>query len=534
MNIIECMDDPGLLGYLFKDMSTWTAWRAFLKSIYAIPFTDQEYEIYKKCTGRSKPPDQKFKEVYAIVGRKGGKSFCTSLISVYSVLFSIDQFLDKLAIGEQLILPILAQDKTGASLIYNFISGMLNSNPLFKKEINIERQKDITLNSGRVKIMIRVADYRAIRGPLYGPVVCLDELAFWQNAETFANPADEVITALEPGIMEGSLLIGISSAFSRQGYLFSMYDQYYGKDDPETLIWLSTTRKMNPTFSQKKIDRAIAKDRARGLCEYESIFRDDISSLFNSVSIDMAIVPGRQMLPYKSEFSYSAGIDMSGGKANSHSLCISHLENGKIIIDLLDEVIPVKSKMTPSEVAERFAGTMKSYKINKCLSDRYGSQWVFEAFDKCGIKIEYSDKNASECFILLIPEFSDNNIELPDSERLRNELLSLLRKVTLSGKDTVISPRGKDGSHCDLSNAMAVCSYAVKYNQSGGGYFGYSNESLYGPNSLMGNGRPGSQIDDSFDRDLKRNKTKIIELKGDEINRVVTSNDSEHDYSDRD
>ena len=67
----------------FGDFKTWKAWIAFLESLYGLPFSEGSWEIYRRCTGRSLPPKGQFEEIYAMVGRGGGKSFISALIATY-------------------------------------------------------------------------------------------------------------------------------------------------------------------------------------------------------------------------------------------------------------------------------------------------------------------------------------------------------------------------------------------------------------------------------------------------------------------
>jgi hypothetical protein len=56
MNIIECMDEPKLWQRWFKDQGTWSAWRVFYKSLFALEMTDEELKVYRTCTDRKTPP----------------------------------------------------------------------------------------------------------------------------------------------------------------------------------------------------------------------------------------------------------------------------------------------------------------------------------------------------------------------------------------------------------------------------------------------------------------------------------------------
>jgi hypothetical protein len=47
MNIIEALDSPEVFAPLFKDPSTWSAWRVFLTSLFGLPMDDEQLAIFR-------------------------------------------------------------------------------------------------------------------------------------------------------------------------------------------------------------------------------------------------------------------------------------------------------------------------------------------------------------------------------------------------------------------------------------------------------------------------------------------------------
>jgi len=70
-NIIEAFESPELLGSFFKDQKTWSAWKTFLRALYGLPLSGDDYKMYIDCTERQAVPKTNFEEAYAIVGRRG-------------------------------------------------------------------------------------------------------------------------------------------------------------------------------------------------------------------------------------------------------------------------------------------------------------------------------------------------------------------------------------------------------------------------------------------------------------------------------
>jgi hypothetical protein len=84
VTIIDAIRHKQLLGSLpaFSSLETWQSWLVWLKAIHALPMDDNELEVYKQCTGRTAPPQVPPTEIFTICGRRGGKSFISSLMLI--------------------------------------------------------------------------------------------------------------------------------------------------------------------------------------------------------------------------------------------------------------------------------------------------------------------------------------------------------------------------------------------------------------------------------------------------------------------
>lgn len=460
ITIIAAIDDSNLFGLWIRRFKM-DAWKSYFKAVFGLPMTAAEYGIYRACTGRLALPVKRAIEVYAPVGRRGGKSMAAALLAVY--MTAIEQgWRDHLAPGQQAVFPIISVDRQAGREVFNYCRGILNSSPLLKKMIRTETQDSLELTNGAI-IQIRTASFRSIRGPAYIGAV-LDELAFFRDNDSAANPASEIIAAITPAIVEGGILFGISSVFNRQGILYENYQEHFGKDDSDVMIWKASTLTMNPMFNPAKIAREKAKDAKVAAAEYESEWRDDIANLYASIDIESALIPGRNDLPFTAGLRYFAFVDPSGGRRDSATLAIAHMAGaGQIIVDFMAER---KSPHQPSEVVAEFAGIVQGYSLREVTGDRYGGEWPVEAYSKQGISYQLAEKTASELYLATLPLFSNHQIELPENDRLKNQLLSLMRRTNPGGRDSVVPGQG-DSSHSDLANAVAGACWLA--NEAGAG-----------------------------------------------------------------
>jgi hypothetical protein len=451
MNIIDIINDSRFFKPLFRDEGSWRAWMVFLKALFGIPITDKvERKLFRRCTGLKKPKNGPSREAYVIAGRRSGKSYMSSLIAVYLAAFK--DWSPYLNAGEKGWIFIIATDKEQAKIIKKYISGILNSNELFRRLIEKEHQTEIELKNG-VVIAVKTCNYRTVRGFTVLAAIC-EEIAFWRD-ESSANPAEEVLAALRPALatIPESMLIGISTPYSRSGLLWEQYRKYYGNGEGRSpLIWKAPTRIMNPTIDNDIIENDLRDDYARAKSEWEAEWREDIEGFLSLEVIEAAVVPGRFELPRLPDVTYSAFIDPSGGRQDSFTLAICHKDgNGKTVLDCVREVRP---PFRPQSVTQEFAEVLESYAISYVESDRYAAEFVVAEFANHGIIVEASDYSSSEIYLNFLPLMMNGSVELLENRRLVEQLRGLERRTRVGGRD-LISHGPFVGAHDDIANAVA-------------------------------------------------------------------------------
>jgi len=441
MNIIEAIHSEKVFKSLFKDLETWQNWLVCLKSIFALPMNSKELAIYKQFTGRSQAPQQPFNEVFLIIGRRGGKSFMSALVAVYLACFKEWN----IKIGRAHIL-CLACDREQAGVVFSYIKDILRL-PIFKGMVESELKDEINLTN-RITIAVKTVTFRGLRGYRIAAVIA-DEVGFWRIAG--ANPAQEVLTALRPalGEMPGSLLLSISTPYSKAGILWETYKNSYGIDDTERLVWKAGTLDMNPSYSKKVIDKALADDPQAAAAEYQSEFRSDLETYLSTEVLEAVIIPGRFELSKLANTSYFAFVDPSGGRGDAMTLSVCHKEKEKTIQDCIRSKRP---PFNPSEVVREFAATLKSYDVKSVTGDKYSGEWCTSAFVKEGIEYVNSELSKSEIYSEFLPLVMQGAVELLDNQNQFAEFRQLERRTRSGGKDVIDHP---SGLHDDLANAAA-------------------------------------------------------------------------------
>jgi hypothetical protein len=449
------MEHPDVFGPFFKGPS-WNAWKAFLAGLFALLMDDAQLARYRQHTGRTAAPTVAFTEAELVVGRRGGKSRVLALIATYLATFR--QYEAYLAPGEVATVAVIAADRKQARSIFRYVTGLLQKVPSLAATIQDVTADTITL-SGNVVIEIQTASFRATRGYTFAAVLA-DETAFWRSEES-ANPDVEIFRALRPGMssIPGAVLLNASSPYRRAGLLWTTFQRHYGKDDARVLVWKASTTEMNPKVDPDIIAEAYEDDPESAASEYGAEFRTDIADFIGRPIVEACIESGCHERPPARAAGrrYSAFIDAAGGSgADSMTLGIAHMEDG---VPVLDAIRERKPPFSPEDVVTEFAALMKSYGVTKAESDKWGGDWVGEAFRKQNITVVPCAKPKTDIYRELLPLLNAHRVSLLDHPRLIAQLCGLERRTARGGKDSIDhAPL----AHDDVANAAAGVLVMVK------------------------------------------------------------------------
>lgn len=444
----------------FKSAPDWTAWRSFLCAVYGLPMTPNELEIYRACTGRHDPPTKKAREVWVPTGRRARKSAIAALIGVYEGCFR--DFTPYLAPGERAVIPVIAKDKYEAGQIRNYVLAIL-ADPSLREFLAVDPNKvgseNIPLVTG-VDIAIRARSLTAGRSRAT-PCALLDEVAFFP-AEDSATPDEDVVKGILPAManMPEPLLVGLSSPWWCRGVLWRKTQDHYGKDGP-VLVWKAPTLTMHDTpLIREAVETAYASDPIAAAAEYGGEFREDVAAYFSQTLWNALVVEDRkQREPIAVDdirkglvkpVNYWAFVDVSGGGQDPFALAIAHWERDRVVLDLAWQTRSGSREFWLEQTVGEVVQILRKYRIEFVKGDKYGGRWPSERFAASGIGYERSKLPKNDIFREAIPIFTSRAVELLDLPELRDQLLSLKRRVTTAGQEII----SRDNGHDDLANAV--------------------------------------------------------------------------------
>jgi hypothetical protein len=405
-----------------------------------------------------------------------------------------------LAPGERGLVLIVAQNQRAARIILDYAAACFEASPLLRSLVVGRSDSAIELKDG-VALEVRWQSFRAVRGFTLLAAIA-DEVAYWWNEDSYANPDVEVLAAIRPGLLttQGPLVLA-SSPYARRGALWDNFNRHYGPDGaPDLLVARGATRDLNPTVPQAWIEHELERDPARNNAEYNAVFRADVEGFITLEVVAACLGDYRELLPVAG-IRYRAFVDPAGGSGlDSFTLAISHRDRDCAVIDAVRERKP---PFSPAAVVAEFSGLLKSYRVTAVSGDRFAGGFAAEAFKQHGIRYSPSAKPKSDLYLDLLPLLNSSGIVLPKHDRLLAQLVALERRTARSGKDSI--DHGP-GAHDDVANAVAgaaLLARASSYDSSLDWVFGPDHASNPAAVSIEGMAR--ADWDNDWQRQQYRN-----------------------------
>jgi hypothetical protein len=433
-----------------------------LRSIYGASLTPTQHEIFTACTGREQYHGRPFAEATILAGARAGKdSRIACPIASYEALFgSHDRHLAR---GETGVIPLVAPTQQQTAIAFNYIKSHFES-PLLASMLEDEPLSNEIRLSNRMTIECFPCTKSSLRGWSI-PAAVLDEVGFYR-LEGSADSDAEIQTSVRRGMIAfaTSRLVKISTPYMKSGVLFDDFRQHFGADSPDLLCWRAASKFMNPSLRTARLEQEKRLDAQRFTREYLAEFEDDLAAFLPSAWVEAAVVPGRRELPPSPGYAYAAGVDTSGlgsgTNADSFTLAICHLSlDGRVIQDVCRGWKKSRgSHVDLAGIVGEIARLLKAYGLTSCLGDRYGAQWVVEAFAKENVTYQQAEEDKSVFYLATEPVFAQGRIELLDHPQLARELRLLERRPQPGGRTRVDHPRT---GHDDYANSLAISAVAA-------------------------------------------------------------------------
>lgn len=134
VTIADALADRQLLGAALGDLRSWAMWFVMLKAAFGHKLTKREREPFAKVAGEREPPSRRVRELWAIVGRRSGKSCMAAALAVF--IACLTDARSRLAPGEQGYVLMLGPSLSQAKVIFEYALGFIEASPLLRSQLD--------------------------------------------------------------------------------------------------------------------------------------------------------------------------------------------------------------------------------------------------------------------------------------------------------------------------------------------------------------------------------------------------------------
>jgi hypothetical protein len=456
---------PDIITFTTRDLglSLSLAQETLLRTFYGLDLDPAQLEIYARCTDRDPAlykPGHVFPAATIVSGAQSGKdSRALCPVVVYESVWGGHKIIK----GEPTRIVLVAQDRDAAGIAFGYIAEAFQQ-PALKHLVERPLTREIVLKSG-LRISCFPCTMRSMRGYRI-PVGALDELAFFR-LEGNANSDVEIQTSIARGqiTLPHSKLIKISTPYMKSGVLYEDHKAYFGTESPDLLVWVSTTKEMNPSVSEARLEReARTMDPTRFRREFEAEFAEDVDAFLSDAWIEAATMRGVSQLPPRDKVKRICTVDASGGGADAFTSSIMETD-GRGPTQTMTQILlrgwekPRSAQISLEGVVAEIARLAKDHGLREVWGDRYTQRWIIEAFARHHItyrhphvkrdgKPIYLDRSLA--YLASESLFASGRIRILDHPRLIRELKNLERRPTQSG-DKIDHPTGQHDDYASVT-----------------------------------------------------------------------------------
>lgn len=409
----------------------------------------------------STPPS----EVLLLSGIRTGKSLLAAALAVRATQTCN---LSGLSAGDNVRVSVLSLTTDLGRVVFGHIVGNVMAKPRLRALVVGEPTSDaITLRhpTGREVEIKVVAGARAGASLVarWSAGCVVDEAARMQGQEDGVVNFDDARRAMLGRLLPGAQLVAISSPWAPRGPIYEMVQEHAGRPTANLVVIRAPAHHMNPSvWTPERIDKLKTQDEQAYRTDILGEFCDPESSLFASTELEAVTRAAPMVLEREERHHYVAAIDPAT-RGNGWTLAIATARREgtrkKRIAVLVKQwqgskLAPLKPDVVLKEIAEICAG----YGIRHAWTDQWSSDALRALAAPHGLYLQEETMTAArkvEIYETLRTWIAEGDVELPPDPQLRADLLSIRKRVTMTGI-AIDLPRTSDGRHADYAPALAT------------------------------------------------------------------------------
>lgn len=442
-------------------------------------------------------PENKYRELVLVCGRKSGKTTMAAVIvlyEVYKLLTLIEDPQDYYGLmpNERIYVMLVGPSKEQVqNVAFDYIKSLAKTSPYLRNFIKNETSEELLFEKNIV-VRAQTSSSRSGRGPSTMMIV-YDEIAHFLDTRGNLS-GTEVYYALQPNLRPlapDSKSVLISSPAGKQGIFWELFKSgdpvhvlqmapEHG-EEPWRAVFQYPTWEMNPKLKFKCLNCPHQDDpkKCSSRCpswelyhqfkhnperfemEYGAMFCDVVNAALSAERI-LACATGRPIdfttIDKETPRVISLDPALTG---DSYALVMGHLDGDVVVVDLIkywqgDRDHPIRIDLVESFVRQ----LCQKFNVTHIVLDQYQSASTVQRLRQEGLPIymvNVTQKYNQAAYEHLISRINMEKIIYPKHRRLINELTFLQRKQT--GKS--VRYEAAVGYTDDLADALARLVYTL-------------------------------------------------------------------------
>ena len=285
-----------------------------------LQLTDAEREVFDAIAGGRNPPAQRVRELWCIIGRRGGKIQDGRSPRRLLCLF----VKHKLSGGERGMVLVISATVEQTKVVFDYMLG-LHHRSLRCCARKLTARHEARSGSRTASTLPSMPTHfaRCVAARL---CACIFERCSYWRDDTTATPDTEVYSAVLPALITtNGMLIGISSPYRKIGLMYTKHKRFFGIDSDDTLVVQGPTLPFNKTLDPNAIAAQQQADPEAARSEWDAEFRADIATFLDDELIEAAIDHSRPLeLPPVRGVTYKCFVDPAGGAVGGDAYTHRH------------------------------------------------------------------------------------------------------------------------------------------------------------------------------------------------------------------
>lgn len=424
-------------------------------------------EVVEGAFGGVRPSPELLREILVMSGVRGGKTFiaaCAALWMSQTVRLDAGSGMF-LRPGEMPRISIVSARVDQAKQAFEYLKGALVSSPVLEKLL---MEKPLT-------------ESLIVRHPSGAPIeICLVATAsagtslvarwcagvIFDEAPRMASEQDgaainleEMVRAVRSRMLKGALIMYIGSPVGPVGYVYKLFTSYWQKGGRVQVI-KAKGPEMNPyNWTPEKCQELLESDPDAHRTDVLAEFRDAETAMYSSTSVHAATRTEPKVLPPDDTKTYSAAMDPAT-RGNAWTLIIAETsDNVRASVALAMQWIGSQAEpLSGWDVLAEMKPILDSYRVHTVKTDQFAVDFIRDIALRLGFGISaipFTGKNKMQMYESVRVRLDAGYLDLPPDDDLRNDLLSVKKRVT-TGDPKVVLPETADGRHCDYAPALAL------------------------------------------------------------------------------